>query len=530
MSNIHEPLAYVQELKVPMKEPQEWEMIFDTLSELTLVTDPERRVVRCNQAVIMRLGVQRQHVVGLDINSIFFSNEIPECDPFAPGVREVNVPRISGDFLVTNNPLCSSAIFHGMVHVMMDITERKKAEEMVGERESLYRTLAENSYAGVYVVQNGKFCFFNGKAASYTGYTKGELVGQSTELLVHPDDLTGEKKNARDMLKGERSIPYEFRFVTKDGEVRWIMETVASIMYEGKPAILGNCMDITEKRKREMHDLHAQKLESVGQLAAGIAHEINTPIQFIGDNIHFMNESFREINSLMSLCHDIKHLDTTNSTACNFLRNRFLERMDAIDMDYLLTEIPQAIEQSLNGIKRVSHIVQAMREFSHPGGTGTEKTNFDINKAIESTVLLTRNEWKYTSELTTSLDPDLPFVKGYPADFNQVILNLIVNAVHAVHAKLEGNSGEKGHIYVITQRIDDGVEVLIRDTGSGIPPEVQSRIFDPFFTTKEVGKGTGQGLTIARDIIVHKHGGRIYFKSEVGKGTTFHILLPVEEL
>lgn len=527
MSDIRERLTSEREADMFVQESSVWETIFDTLSELTLVTDPEKNVVLCNRAVVVRLGMSYRKIIGQPIRVLFFGNEIPDSDPFAEGVREVHIPILSGDFLITSNPLHSAAISRGMVHVMMDITERKKAEEMVRERESIYRILAEHSYAGVYVVQDGRFRFINSNAASYGGYSREELLGQGTGILVHPKDREEEKKNARDMLKGKRTTPYEFRIVTKDGEIRWIMETVTSITYEGRPAILGNSMDVTEKRQREMHDLHSQKLESVGLLAAGIAHEINTPIQFVGDNLHFMNDAFQDIFSLLSLYDDFRSLDATNLTACAALRDRILEKADVMDMGYLKDEIPRAIEQSLDGIQRVSHIIQAMREFSHPGGA--EKTQFDLNKAIESTIILTRNEWKYTTELTTSLTPDLPLIRGYPADFNQVILNLLVNAAHAVQARLQAEPGGKGHIEVSTRKVGDEVEICIRDTGTGIPPEIQSKIFDPFFTTKEVGKGTGQGLAIARNIIVRKHGGRIYFESKVGEGTTFHIRLPLKE-
>ncbi|MFA5180110.1 MAG: PAS domain S-box protein [Syntrophales bacterium] len=506
---------------------KELEVIFDTLSELTFVTDLEGRIVRCNRAAIIRLGMSSQQIIGQPINYLFFGEKLSEIDPFAAGVREAHIPKISGDFLIANNPFSSAAIIQGMVHVMMDITERKKAEEMVRERESIYRILAERSYAGVYVVQDGRFRFINSNAASYAGYTREELLDRETGILVHPEDSEEESKNAGDMLKGKRVTPYEFRIIAKDGETRWIMETVTSIKYEGRPAILGNSMDITERRQREMHDLHTQKLESVGQLAAGIAHEINTPIQFIGDNIHFMNDAFRDIFSLASFYDDLKNVDVASNEDYGALRDRIMERMDEIDLGYLQEEIPRAIEQSLDGIQRVSGIVKAMREFSHPGGA--EKTYLDLNKAIESTIILTRNEWKYAAEMITSFTPDLPLVKGYPADLNQAILNLLVNAAQAVQAKLGAEPGEKGRIEVTTRRDGDEAEICIRDTGTGIPSEIQSKIFDPFFTTKEVGKGTGQGLAIAHNIIVRKHGGRIYCESKVGGGTAFYIHLPLEE-
>ena len=195
-------------------------------------------------------------------------------------------------------------------------------------------------------------------------------------------------------------------------------------------------------------------------------------------------------------------------------------------MDYLREEIPKAIDQSLDGLQRVSRIVKAMREFSHPGGV--EKTDIDINKSIESTITLTRNEWKYIADMATHLDSSLPMVKGYPADFNQVILNLIVNASQTLQEKFGKESREKGLIDISTRVLDSDVEICIRDTGMGIPPEAQARVFDPFFTTKDVGKGTGQGLAIAQNIIAHKHGGKIFFETKQGEGTSFFIRLPLQ--
>jgi signal transduction histidine kinase len=239
-----------------------------------------------------------------------------------------------------------------------------------------------------------------------------------------------------------------------------------------------------------------------------------------------LSDAFRDVFSLASLNDDLKNMDVASSEDCAARRDRILDKIAEIDIDYLREEIPRAIEQSLDGIQRVSSIVKAMREFSHPGGV--EKTYIDLNKAIESTIILTRNEWKYAAEMITSFAPDMPLVKGYPADLNQVILNLLVNAAQAVQAKLEAEPGEKGRIEVTTRRDGDEGEICIRDTGTGIPSEIQSRIFDPFFTTKEVGKGTGQGLTIAHNIIVRKHGGRIYCESQVGEGTAFYIRLPLD--
>jgi signal transduction histidine kinase len=196
----------------------------------------------------------------------------------------------------------------------------------------------------------------------------------------------------------------------------------------------------------------------------------------------------------------------------------------AIDTDYLLQEIPHAIQQSLEGVERVSTLVAAMKNFSHPGTK--EKAPLDLNKSIESTLTVARNEWKYVANLETDYDPELPRISCLPGEFNQVILNLIVNAAHAIGEAIGDGSRGKGLITVSTRDHEDWVAIQIGDSGTGIPEKARARIFDPFFTTKEIGRGTGQGLAIAYAVIVEKHGGSITFETEIGKGTTFTILLP----
>ena len=195
------------------------------------------------------------------------------------------------------------------------------------------------------------------------------------------------------------------------------------------------------------------------------------------------------------------------------------------DLEYLAAEIPRALDQSLEGIERVTRIVRAMKDFSHPGST--EKTPTQLNKAIESTVTVCRSEWKYVADLVTEFDPGLPAVPVLPGEFNQSILNLVVNAAHAI-ADVVGDGGKgKGVITLTTRRDGDWAEVRIKDSGTGIPEKAREKMFTPFFTTKGVGKGTGQGLAIARSVVVDKHGGTIHFETETGKGTTFVIRLPL---
>jgi signal transduction histidine kinase len=195
------------------------------------------------------------------------------------------------------------------------------------------------------------------------------------------------------------------------------------------------------------------------------------------------------------------------------------------DLPYLEKELPNAIDQSLEGLRRIGRIVKAMKEFSHPGSN--EKLPADINRAIETTITVARNEWKYVAEVVTDLDPSLPPVPCLQGEFNQVILNLLVNAAHAISAVVGDGAKNKGKITVTTRRVDDSAEITIHDSGTGIPKEIQARIFEPFFTTKPVGKGTGQGLSLAHSTIVKRHRGQIWFESAPGEGTTFFIRLPL---
>jgi len=195
---------------------------------------------------------------------------------------------------------------------------------------------------------------------------------------------------------------------------------------------------------------------------------------------------------------------------------------------YLTDEVPKDIQQTLEGVERDRNIVQAMKEFSHP--VGKEETFINLNKAIQNTITVARNEWKYVAEMVTDFDPSLPLVSCLPGELNQVFLNMIINAAHAIADVVGDGSKGKGTITVSTRHDGNWAEVRISDTGMGIPENIRSRIFDPFFTTKKVGKGTGQGLTISHSVIVDKHGGTIHFETEVGKGTTFIIRLPIENL
>jgi signal transduction histidine kinase/HAMP domain-containing protein len=279
--------------------------------------------------------------------------------------------------------------------------------------------------------------------------------------------------------------------------------------------------DVTERERKARLELElrqGQKLQAVGELAAGIAHEINTPTQFVGDSIEFLAGVCHLTVDLVS-----KYRSAVLETGNASLVARMKQAEEAADMAYNEENAPAALARAREGISRIATIVRAMKEFAHPDHR--EKSAADLNRALETTLTIAHNEYKYVADAETAFG-ELPPVYCHVGDLNQVFLNLIVNAAHAISDVME-KSGKKGRIFVRTFSEGDKVRIEIGDTGCGIPPEIRDRVYDPFFTTKGVGKGSGQGLAIARNIVVDKHGGTLTFESEVGKGTTFVMVLPV---
>jgi two-component system NtrC family sensor kinase len=276
-----------------------------------------------------------------------------------------------------------------------------------------------------------------------------------------------------------------------------------------------------EVRARMESELRlAQKLEAVGQLAAGIAHEINTPMQYIVDNLTFLREAYGDITRLLpAYGQAVAALDDPGH---QILKAEICDIEQQVDLPTLDRELPRAIVEMTEGVRRVTEIVLSMKEFALPDSK--EKMLIDVNKIIRNTLTVARNEYRYVAEMSADL-VELPLVSCRSGDIGQVILSLVMNAAHAI-ADVATN-GELGHITVSSARDgDDFVRITVRDTGAGIPESIRERVFDPFFTTKEVGRGKGQGLAIAR-AVVDKHGGTLTFDTELGKGTSFHMRLPI---
>lgn len=420
------------------------------------------------------------------------------------------------------------------VAVLRDITQRKAMEQEWIEQLHFFQTVIETIPNPVYYKDaDGRYLGCNRAFLNYIGVPKDELIGKMLQDIV-PSDLAPPHQEAdATVLREGKSLTYEAEVIYADGNPRTAIESKAPFFdIEGRVAgIVGTMLDITDRKRSELEKARlevqlrqAQKLEAIGQLAAGIAHEINTPTQFIGDNTIFLKDAFRDILAVLQAQNAL--LQEGAEPSPTWLQT-MKERAQALDLDYLVEEIPKAIEQTQDGISRIARIVGAMKDFSHPGMES--KVHVDLNHSIESTLIISHNEWKYLAEVETDYDSGLPPVPCFPSEFNQVILNLVVNAAHAIQeAKDRGNPELQGRIRISTRQVGGEAVIRIEDNGTGIPDAIRQRIFEPFFTTKPIGKGTGQGLAIAHSVIVDKHKGRLTLESEPGTGTTFIIYLPMQ--
>jgi signal transduction histidine kinase len=278
--------------------------------------------------------------------------------------------------------------------------------------------------------------------------------------------------------------------------------------------VIGTLTNISATKNLQSQLGQAQKLEAIGQLAAGIAHEINTPIQYIGDNLSALHDNFGDLVAYQQALHDL--VDVALTPQLTALADKY-------DLDFILEDSPKAIKQAQEGVERVAEIVKVMKTFSHIE-QGQNKQLINLHQALNNALTISRNSYKYIAEVETDFSPEVGSIECYASELNQVFLNLLINAAHAI----EENKAGMGKINIVTRKLDNSVEILIKDNGAGIPVVIQEKVFNLFFTTKEVGKGTGQGLSLSHSIIVEKHSGKLFFESSPGLGTTFHIQLPLK--
>ena len=397
------------------------------------------------------------------------------------------------------------------------------------ESERRFSELAEHIHHGLWIwTADSSQCLYQNPASDRIyGRTLEELNRIDRFDVIHPDDRAKEKERAQWSKGTKKEYESRFRVVHADGTVRHVEQSSFPLLDDnGEIArVIGICRDVTERQTLEAELRLAQKLEAVGQLAAGVAHEINTPSQYVSDNVAFLADSFDDLAPILTGYRELIELARAQGVSAEALGDHE-QRIEHADVDYLLEELPLALNQSKDGLNQIKKIVRAMKDFSHPGD---EMEAVDINQAIQSTVTVARNEWKYVAEVELDLYADLPKVICVPSAFNQVILNLIVNSAHAIGDVAQAQErNEKGRIRIMTSVRGNTAIIEVEDSGCGMPEDIRKKVFDPFFTTKEVGKGTGQGLAIAHRVITERHNGTISVRSEPGVGTRFTICLPVD--
>lgn len=511
-----------------------WSNLVRNIPDGIVQLDSEGRIVDTNPAASLILGLPVQELVGQTFSQLGLFEETAlaglqlEFTSLLWGKGDtrfmVDFHHHDGRHVIADVSALSlgETLPCRVLAVFRDVSDREKSTRHI---QLLMNALQASNEAIVITDRSARIEWVNDAFELLTGYTREEAIGGNPRRLKsgrHGQAFYEEMW--RTILSGQVWTG-KLKNRRKDGTVYTERMTITPVRIHSNDVthFVAIKADVTSEEAEESQRLQTQKLQSIGQLAAGIAHEINTPTQFVSDNTRFLRESAGDLVQAVQKCRDLLKDGDSPEVA---KRAEALERaLEALDFAFISEEVPRAIEQSLEGLERVTRIVRAMKDFSHPATN--ERSPADLNKAIESTVTIARNEWKYVADLDLRLAPDLPSVPVALGSFNQVILNLVVNAAHAIEEKIGRNSGNKGCITVETRDLGELVEIRVSDTGSGIAAENRPKVFEHFFTTKAVGKGTGQGLAVARSVIVEQHGGSIEFESEPGVGTTFVIRLPL---
>jgi PAS domain S-box-containing protein len=415
-----------------------------------------------------------------------------------------------------------SGKFVGKVILCRDATIRRKTELALAQSEERFRTVVDIMHQGLVIFSpEGRIDFANVTIAAMLGYTLAELTGQPATFMIRVDDHKRFAESLASRPTGG-SEPYEMALCRKDGKLVFVMSSPSPVIgpdgdYQGSLEVL---TDVSRLKQLELQVLTAKRLEAIGHLAGGVAHEINTPLQYVSGNLDFAMANLPRLIALLGKYEHALNLVEDGEafgTACKDI----VDFRQEFDMEMVLAELPLALDESLHGAERVASFVRSIKRFAQTEGPGRRVIN--VNEAILATVEMAKSAQEFPVSVEVDLADDLPPLPCVPGDFNQLLLCLLINAAQAV----EREGGAVGSVRVASRLEGASVTVSVSDTGVGIAPEIQDKIFNPFFSTREVGKGGGQGLSIALSI-VEKHKGTIRFVSEPGHGTTFHVTFPLE--
>ena len=555
---VHIDITSTKEMERRLRESdQQFLTIFDQTAHLLWVLSPDGLIKNANQAAIHFSNVKLVKLIG---HRFWESTWLSESTGWQATMKNAIHQAAAGElvrfdlavdeaaqdwtnaaqryFDFTLKPVFGQdGCVTSLVAEALDITESIRNREVlrVARERLVYATRSAN--LGVWdwnpITDEA---WFNEQWFSMLGYADNELpyVGQTWVSLMHPADSEMTIQSLTRYLSGDlmhQQVEFrlEFRMRRRDGSYSWIMSVgrVTERDENGRPTrVSGVHFDETERRRLQSQRAQAQRLESIGQLAAGVAHEINTPMQFVSDNLEYLVEGIESADKTIAKLQELVAQAAGDSSRP--LRPEVLgTTMRETGYERFRQLSDGAVRDCRDGCQRVVTIVHAMRQLSHPGTDSLHSA--DLNEIINGAVTVTRNRWKFVADVRLELDPDMPAVPCRAAELSQVLVNMIVNAADAV-GEPEPGAELTGVITIRTQISDQHAIIAVQDNGSGIPPQVIDRIFDPFFTTKPVGQGTGQGLAIAHDIVVNRHHGSLRVESEPGKGTTFFIELPLVQM
>ena len=468
-------------------------------------------------SVVMGASVGGMHYVAMSAVSYYV--------PINSQPHSMNMHSTSLAFPLAITGIVFVIVATTMVCAMIE-DKLQQAERIIEESAKREKSIVEHMADGLLTInEQGIIDGINTAGFTMFEYERKQLINIDFRTIMRADHIQNNQENSlKDILENKLGQTFVAQGVKQDGTLFPIEVNFSKITILSQD--IYNCVarDITHRMQLEEQLRQSQKLESIGQLSAGIAHEINTPTQYIADNTMFLKDSFDSCLKTVESMQLILNKDVANITQHEL--DDVKSSFDDNDMDFILSEVPLAISQSIEGLDRVKNIIGAMKSFSH--SNQGKISDIDLPESIESTVTVSRSEWRYLANLTTEFAEDLPKVKGLRDELNQVILNFIVNAAHTIEEKNSKNTEILGNIHIAVSQQDEYVKISISDDGMGMPDDVKKRIFDPFFTTKDVGKGTGQGLSMAYTLIVDKHNGLIEVESEINVGTTFHISLPIK--
>ena len=514
-------------------------ILLDNVPDYIFFKDAAGKYLRVNKAESGLLGVENEkEAIGRDEFDFFDREYAEEASRDEKEVLRTGSPLIAKHYRIQSGAatrwVCSTKVpvrgadqeLCGLVCISRDVTASKQIVEALEKSEESFRILFAAIPHAVWVYDVGtlQFIAINEVAVCHYGYSEAEFREVGLRGL-HPPEEQERLERALQSPDRAEALSGAWKHQAKEGRILEVEVAVRAFELRGQNAAMAIVKDVTEHNRIEAELRQAQRLESVGQLAAGIAHEINTPIQYVGDNIRFLRDAFDSEQQALAEYGVLREAAAAGPVTPAQL-GALGKALEDADVDYLSGEVPKAIAQSLDGVERVATIVRAMKEFAHPGRK--EKQAADLNRALENALIVARNEFKYVADAETDFGK-LPPVVCRIAEINQVLLNLLVNAAQAIAAVVK-ETGQRGKITIRTWRDGNRAMIAISDTGCGIPETIRSKVFDPFFTTKPIGQGSGQGLTIARSVVVDKHGGSLTFEPNGTQGTTFLVALPIESV